>query len=88
MIETFLLAVSIFDGCIIGAFAAVIIERIFGKNNPLGKILNVLVGLAAGGAYALFCLWLLKSDIEIIPGLIFLFAPPLLPLVVKAFIKK
>lgn len=88
MFKVFFLLLSLFDGCIIGAFVAAIIQRMFGKDNPLGKVLNVLLGIAAGGAYSMFCLWLLGSEVEIITGLIFLFAPPLLLLVLNAFIKK
>lgn len=87
MLKLLLFLVSLFDGCVIGALGNVIIERIFG-DNPLGKILKVLGGIVAGVAYFLFCLWILGSEMDMIPGLIFLFAPLLLIFVLSAFAKK
>lgn len=71
----FLFVVAVFDGAVVGAIVALIITLMFGDNAG-ARIAKVLLGIAAGGGYFLWCLSILGSgDVSLTFGLVVLFAP-------------
>lgn len=88
MFEIFFFFLSILDGGFVGILAALIVKLIFGDDNPLGKTLMIIAAITAGIAYFLFSFWILGSEMDLTTGLIFLFAPLAVPVVLRALVKK
>lgn len=87
MIKAFFLAIAVIDGITMGNLAAVIVQMIFG-DRPAARFLKVICGLAAGIGYFIFCTWIMfVSEMELITGAIFVFAPLLLLLILYAIRK-
>lgn len=87
MFKAFFLMIAVIDGVTIGAWVVIIFQMIFG-DKPVARFFKMLCGIAAGIAYFIFCLWIMfSSEMDLITGAIFVFAPLLLFLVLHA-IKK
>lgn len=87
MVKAFFLAIAAINGLTIGNLAAIIIQMIFG-DRPTARFLKAICGAAAGIGYFIFCTWIMfVSEMDLITGAIFVFAPLLLLLVLYA-IKK
>ena len=54
----FWVLVAIFDGIIVGYFLASLCKLLFG-DNPLGRLLKLIVSIGAGGGYSI---WVLNVD--------------------------
>lgn len=84
MLKAFFMIIAIIDGITIGNLVDVIIKMFFGEKTVV-KLLKALCGLIAGVGYFIFCVWVMfVSDMELLTGAIFVFAPLLLLFVLNA----
>lgn len=88
MFELFFFVLSAFDGVAVGVIVALLIGLMFG-DNPGARIAKVLLGIAAGGGYFVWCLSILVSDgseVSSTFGNVVLFAPVVVFFVLKLLV--
>lgn len=84
MLKAFFMIIAVIDGKTIGNLVAVIIKMFFGEKT-VARLISALCGLIAGIGYFIFCVWVMfASDMELLTGAIFVFAPLLLLFVLNA----
>ncbi len=85
MFELFFFMLAAFDGVLAGAIVASLIGLMFG-DNPGARIAQVLLGIAAGGGYFVWCLSIMLSeDASLTFGNVVLFAPVVVFFVLKLY---
>lgn len=88
MFELFFFMLAAFDGALAGAIIASLIGLMFG-DNPGARIAQILLGIAAGVGYFVWCLSILVSDgseVSSTFGYVVLFAPVVVFFVLKLLV--
>ena len=85
MFELLFLAAAIFDGLIVGFFLANLCKLILG-DNPLGRLIKLIVSVGAGVGYCIKVLSVGNSDEGTMEGFLILTFAPIVVMIILAII--
>ena len=85
MFDFLFLAAVIFDGLIVGFFLAILCKLIFG-DNPLGRLLKLIISVGAGIGYSIWVLAVGNSDEGTMAGFLILTFAPIAVVLILAII--
>ncbi len=86
MFELFYFMLAAFDGVVAGVIVALLIGLMFG-DDPGARIAKILLGIAAGVGYFIWCLSILVSeDVSLTFGNVVFFAPVVVFFVLKLLV--